>query len=278
MLSNLKKEIQIASKEKYAVAGFNIFGIEDARPVIKTAELLNVPTLLMINKLASDYMPIEYWVSMLLPLARDAKVPVSIHLDHTRDVDTAIKAIEAGFTSVMYDGSQLPIEENIRNTNIVAREARKRNVTLEGEIGSVPYADIPGHAMDLSTSREMLLEYATKTDVDWIAVSVGQIHRLQNATSNIDFKAFENLKAVTEKPLVIHGGTGIKEEDLRALCMANVGKVNFGTSLRIAFGTELRKQVIENKDEFDRLKLFVKPSMAVGHAAEESINKVLPIK
>jgi fructose-bisphosphate aldolase class II len=149
---------------------------------------------------------------------------------------------------------------------------------VEGEIGSVPYADIPGHAVDLSTTREMLEEYASKTEVDWIAVSVGQIHRLCDSKSKINFDAFEKLQNVTEKPLVIHGGTGIKDEDLRELCGKNVGKVNFGTSLRVAFGNELRKQVIENVNEYDRLKLFVEPSKAVGEAAAESIKRITPFK
>ena len=278
MLSNLKNEIAIAAKKNYAVAGFNVFGIEDSRPVIAAAERLNVPTLFMINKLAYDYMPIEYWASMLLPIAKDAKVPVSLHLDHTRSVEDAIRAIEAGFTSVMYDGSQLSIEENIRNTNLVAKEAKKRNVVVEGEIGSVPYADIPGHAADLSTTTEMLKEYSSKANADWIAVSVGQIHRLKDSKSVINFDSFNKLQNITDKPLIIHGGTGIKDEDLVALCEKSVGKVNFGTSLRVAFGNELRKQVIENVNEYDRLKLFVEPSKAVEEAAIESIKRIVPFK
>ncbi len=274
MLSNLKNEINFAAKNKFAIAGFNVFGVEDSLAVVKAAEEMNVPTLFMINKLAVEYMPVENWAGMLLPIAENAKIPVSLHLDHCKDYETVIRAIKAGFTSVMYDGSQLSVEENIKNTNDIARVAKIFNVSVEGEIGSVPYADIPGHAKDIITLPEELKTYAQESHADWIAIAIGQIHRLQGEKSNINFEQFDRLKTTTSKPLIIHGGTGIKEEDLHKLCSENIGKVNFGTSLRVAFGEALRIEVAQNKKEFDRLKLFKVPADAVKQAAIQSIKSV----
>jgi fructose-bisphosphate aldolase, class II len=137
MLSNLKKEIAAASNHTGVVVGFNVFGFEDANAVLKAAELLNYPVALMLNKLAIQTLPIESWAGLLLPLAERAKVPVSVHLDHCKDFNTILRAIHYGFTSVMFDGSQLPVDENIRLTKEVVKVASCFNVSVEGEIGSV---------------------------------------------------------------------------------------------------------------------------------------------
>lgn len=274
MLSNLKKEILHASKQKGVIVGFNVFGFEDSKAVIKAAERLNYPTALMINKLAIQNLPIESWAGLLLPLAEQAKIPVSLHLDHCQDFKIIMKAIHSGFTSVMFDGSQFPVDENIRMTKEVVKVASCFQVSVEGEIGSVPYADIPGAAKDAVTDPNEAKKFAEQSGLDWMAVAVGQVHRLTGKTARIHFDRLKEISDNTNVPLVVHGGSGIDQRDLDELTKGKVAKMNFGTGLRIAFGETLKKSVEENPKQYDRLVLFENSVKAVEQEAINIMNKV----
>lgn len=277
MLSNMKKEILEASKKEGTILGFNIFGFEDAKAVIAAAEELDYPVMLMLNKLATKHLPIEAWAGLLLPLAQEAKVPVGVHLDHCQDFKTIVRAIKAGFTSVMFDGSQYPVEKNIELTKEIVKIAACFDVAVEGEIGSVPYDDIPGAAKDITTSPEEAERFATESGVDWMAVAVGQVHRLTRTKSRINFERLHEIESCTDIPLVIHGLSGIHEDDLPGLINSKVGKMNFGTGLRIAFGETLKKSIEENPELYDRLILFEKSQEAVTQEAKRILN-ILKIK
>ncbi len=267
MLSNLIGEVQAASKSAKILAGFNIFGAEDAIAVINAAEKRSAPVMLMLNKDAVKSLPMESWVGMLLPLIKKSSVPIGLHLDHCSVVEDVLKAVSLGFSSVMYDGSQLPLEQNIENTNIVAKEAIKRGVALEGEIGSVPYSDIPGRAKDICTSSNELSDFARQGEADWIAVAVGQVHRMQVQSSVINFDSLEGFSACTDKPLVIHGGSGIKKDDIIKMLATSVGKINVGTALRMSFFKTLQEDMLVKKDNYDRAVLFEGPIKAVEKSA-----------
>lgn len=271
MISNLEKEVKGAAATDRIVCGFNIFGVEDAIGVVRAAEEKNAPVFLMINRDALTAMPMKSWINMLLPIIEESNVPIGIHLDHCSNVETVVEGIRAGFTSVMYDGSQLPIEENIENCRKVARVAREYGVLLEGEIGSVPYADIPGRAMDVCTEPGMLARFACEGEADWIAVAVGQTHRLHAPTSKISFDRLHTLETLAEQPLVIHGGSGISREDFSLLKKTRVGKINIGTALRIPFFKTLKEELYTNPEIYDRGILFEKPTIAVEETAKEMI-------
>ena len=271
MLDNLAQEVSSAADKPRILVGFNIFGAEDAVGIIRAAEKRNAPALLMINRDALKAMPMESWVNMLKPMIAATPAKIGIHLDHCSDMEVVKKAIHQGFTSVMYDGSQLPVEENIRNTNLVAEEAARYHAILEGEIGSVPYADIPGRAKDIYTSEEDLRAFAEKGRADWIAVAVGQVHRLQDKNSQVNFDALERLGKCTEKPLVIHGGSGINLEDLKRMRGTRVGKINVGTALRLSFFKTLQEEMTRNPNNYDRGVLFERPIQAVELAAERML-------
>lgn len=277
MLSNMKKEILEASKGNGTILGFNIFGFEDAKAVIKAAEELDYPVMLMLNKLATKHLPIESWAGLLLPLAQEAKIPVGVHLDHCQDFNTIVRAIKAGFTSVMFDGSQYPVEKNIEMTKEIVKIAKCFDVAVEGEIGSVPYDDIPGAAKDITTSPEEAKKFSEESGIDWMAIAVGQVHRLTKRKSRINFERLHEIEACTDIPLVIHGVSGIHEDDLPDLINSKVGKMNFGTGLRVAFGETLKKSIEENPELYDRLVLFEKSQEAVTEEAKRILN-ILKLK
>ena len=271
MLVNLKDLMQPALKNGYAVPCFNVFGYEDALAVVTAAEARNAGVILAVNLDMTLFMPLDHIIGMLKPLAMSAKVPVCLHLDHNYDIPTVIKAIDAGFTSVMYDGSQLPIAENIAGVKEVVAHAKKLGVSVEAEVGSVPYASGRDHIKsELTDINEaiMMLEQA-KPDV--IAVSVGNVHRLENTFIDIDFTRFNELQAAINVPLVIHGTSGVKTTDIQKLAQGNVCKFNIGTCLRQRFGKSLRNTLAADPHLFDRLTIMKSIIPEVSHEADKMI-------
>lgn len=271
IIKDFGKYIEQASKSDYIIPGFNVFGYEYAIGVIDAAEKLKTPTLLMLNKLAVNYMDIEIWGKMLRRLAEKASVPVGVHLDHNSDPEIIKRAIDSGFTSVMYDGSQLPIEENIKNTHEISKLTKKHGIFLEAEIGSVPYNDMPGKIKDELTTAAQAERFAVESGCDWLAIAVGNIHRLVNDFAPLDFIRLNGISEKVDIPLVIHGATGICQEDMEKLTKTQVGKVNIGTSLRTAFVSSLRSEIIQKPDELDSIKLFYEPAKAVSKTVQDKI-------
>lgn len=250
-----------AAKGDRIVPGFNVFGYEDAAIIIEVAEELNAPVILMSNKDAVLHMPVEVSGSMFREMGDRAKVPVAIHLDHGKDLDLCKRAISAGYTSVMYDGSQLPLDENIKNTAEIVSYAHGKGISVEAEIGAVGYADPTIAYTPVYTKPEEAKTFVEKTGVDALAVAVGTLHRMTAQTAKIQYHLLDEIEEATEIPLVIHGSTGLPDEDLEKLRKYNVGKMNIGTALRMAFGQTMRDFLCENPQEFDRIKAFA-PSMA----------------
>lgn len=267
MLSSLNPYTTEVAYMKKAVPGFNIFGYEDAKAVIQAAEEIGAPAILMTNKDCVEHMPLASLAGLLRPMAEKAKVPVCIHLDHAKSEELVKEAIDAGYTSVMFDGSALPIDENISRTRSIVEFARKHNVSVEGEIGSVAYSDRNFDVATVYTDPEEAYRFATESGVDLMAVSVGTLHRMQTQEAKIQYERLEAIQKRTNVPLVIHGATGISDEDLLRMIGYNIAKFNIGTALRMEFGRALRNQVLENQEEYDRLKLFVEPINAVRRVA-----------
>lgn len=269
MLVNMSECVKSASMNNRVVPGFNVFGYEDALAVIHAAEKFNAPVILMSNSDAVEHMDVKHSASLFTSLADSTDIPVVIHLDHAQTFVLVLRAIKAGYTSVMYDGSALPLEENIVNTQQVVELARKYNVSVEAELGSVPYTDRNEDVKSVLTKADDAEIFTTRTSVDALAVAVGSLHRMQTKSARIDFDRLADIEKHTSVPLVIHGTSGIVDEDVKNLLLTNVGKMNIGTTLRMAFGNELKKEVLNNPNEFDRVKLFKKPMAAVQTAAEE---------
>lgn len=271
MLVNLEEILKGVSNKDYAVAGFNIYGYEDIMAVTRAAEELEAPVILMANIPAINYMPVEYLASIMIRAAMNAAVPICVHLDHAKDYTTIAKAIKSGFTSVMYDGSQLGFDDNVRNTREVVRFAHACGVSVEAEIGSVGYADPSVTAKHIYTEPDEARSFVEETGIDAVAVAVGTIHRMQVQDATIQYGRLEEIQQKVNIPLVIHGSTGVSDEDLRKIAGYKVAKVNIGTALRIAFTDALREEIEERPDEIDRIKLFRRPVNKVYEAAKNKM-------
>jgi fructose-bisphosphate aldolase class II len=271
MLVNLTDLMKPALKGGYAVPCFNVFGYEDALAVVNAAQARNAGVILAVNLDMTLFMPLEHIIGMLKPLAQSATVPVCLHLDHNYDIPTVIKAIDAGFTSVMYDGSQLPIAENVAGVKQIVTHAKSKNVSVEAEVGSVPYATGRDHIKSELTNLSEALMMLEQAKPDVLAVSVGNVHRLENTFVDIDFARFNELQAALDVPLVIHGTSGVKTHDIQTLAKGNVCKFNIGTCLRQRFGHTLRKTLDDNPSLFDRLTIMKTIIPEVSDEADKMI-------
>ncbi|PAB58245.1 class II fructose-bisphosphate aldolase [Anaeromicrobium sediminis] len=268
MLVNMVEILKEANKNNKAVPGFNVFGYEDAKAVIEAAEELEAPVILMSNKDAVEYMDVKCYSALFGAMAKEAKVPVCVHLDHAKDIELIKRAIEAGYTSVMYDGSKYDFETNVKNTKEAVDLAKPKGVSVEAEIGSVAYTSSGPDVESIYTDPMEAKLFAEKTGIDAMAVSIGTVHRMEVQGAKIQYDRLKEIEKITDVPLVLHGSSGVVDEDLYKLATEhNLAKVNIGTALRMVFGNILREEVNNKPEEFDRLKFFVRPTEEVKKVA-----------
>ena len=272
MLVTLNDLLPSAAQSSGAIACVNVFGFEDALAVIGAAEETQKPVIVATNKDMVDMLGVECLAGMLLPLIQKSSAQVCLHLDHCYEEAIVYRAIQAGYSSVMFDGSQLPLDENIRRTKAVSKVTQALGVSLEGEIGSVPYSEGRDHIKSIDTSPEEAKRYAEESGIDAMAVSVGNIHRLTEPTSTIDYDLLGSIESQVDVPLVIHGTTGITESDLITLKQTRVSKFNVGTSLRLVIGNTLREKMAGEPNQFDRRYFMSKVFPAAQQEAVRLIN------
>jgi fructose-bisphosphate aldolase class II len=258
MISNLKDILIPAQDEGYAVACFNVFGYEDARAVVEAAEARNASVILSINLDMRQFMTMEQIIGMLRPMAEKAKIPVCLHLDHTYEMDIVKQAVDSGFTSVMFDGSQLSISENIASIRDIVSYAHPKGVSVEAEVGSVPYATGRDHIKSAITEVSEALAMEEQGQPDALAISIGNVHRLESGSVAIDLDRFNKLEKALSLPLVIHGTSGLEDKDIQMLALRQVAKFNVGTILRKSFGNSLRTTLESDPDLFDRITIMQK--------------------
>jgi fructose-bisphosphate aldolase class II len=256
VLVNLATILAPAVAGGYGVAAFNVFGWEDARTVVDAAEEIGAPVILAASLDFTRFMPVELIAAMFRALAQSAKVPVCAHLDHAYEIDSVLRAVDAGFTSVMFDGSPLSLDDNIAGTSRVAAYAHAAGCSVEGEIGSVPYAEGRDHIKSELTDVASAVRLAAESGLDALAVSIGNVHRLKRPGATIDFDRLAAIEAKVSVPLVIHGTSGIFEADLARLAQTRVAKFNIGTTLRQSFGKGLRATLARHPERFDRLEIM----------------------
>jgi fructose-bisphosphate aldolase, class II len=265
--ATLAEVLTPALREGYAVAGFVCLGWEDARAFVLAAEAEGAAVILQAGPGARAHTPMAVLGAMFRHLADSASVPVVLHLDHGRSLEEALSAIDQGFTSVMFDGSALPLAENIRRTAEIAAMARAAGVSCEGEIGFVGYS---GGAASDRTDPDEAARFAVETGVDAMAVAVGNVHLQTGHAEGLDEAALAAIAAATggRVPLVIHGGSGVPPEQRRRLARTTpVCKFNIGTELRQTFGAALRQTLADHPGEFDRIRILgATESPMIAHA------------
>ena len=253
-LVTLKDVLRPARSGGYAVAGLVTLGWEDMRAYVEAAELERVPVILQAGPSCRAHTPLPILGKMFRYLAEGASVPVVAHLDHGYTFDECQLAVESGFTSLMFDGSKKPLQQNIDETAQVAELAHSAGISCEGEIGFVGYS---GGESSSGTDPSEAAKFAVDSHVDAMAISVGNVHLQTDKSGGLDENRIRAIEAACDVPLVIHGGSGIPTEQRRRLARASgICKFNIGTELRLAFGTALRSSVLSDLDRFDRVAIL----------------------
>ncbi|WP_419911528.1 class II fructose-bisphosphate aldolase [Hoeflea sp.] len=253
-LANLRDVLAPAAENGYAVAGFVVLGWEDALAYAEAAEETGRAIILQAGPGCRRHTPVPVLGKMFRHLAEQASVPVVCHIDHARSIDECREGIDSGFSSVMFDGSDRPIAENIAITAQIAELARSAGVSVEGEVGFVGYAE---GASSAATSVEEAALFDRDSGADAMAVSIGNVHLQTAAQARIDEDRLRAIEAETKMPLVLHGASGIPGDLRRQLAtQSRVCKFNIGTELRQAFGRALRRSLADNSASFDRIELL----------------------
>lgn len=234
MLVNMNDLLLPAKEGGYGVGFFNAVNIEMARAVIETAEELNAPVMIGTAQVLLPYMPLERVAEYLIPMAQKAKVPVAVHYDHGLSFDMCMQALKLGFTSIMYDCSTAPYEENIAALAEMVRICHAVGATVEGELGHVGDNEGAGkleNPSDYFTDPDVALDFVRRTGVDALAVAVGNAHGDYKFPPKLDFERISTISRLTGVPLVLHGGSGLADSDFREAVRRGVCKVNIFTDL-----------------------------------------------
>ena len=271
-LATLTDVLTPAMTGGYAVAGVVVQGWEDARAYVDAAEAEDAPIILQAGPGARAHMPLAMFGAMFRALANGAAVPVVAHLDHGSGLAECQAAVDCGFTSVMFDGSALPLTENIEQTARIAAMAHAAGVSVEAELGFVGYAK---GAASRGTDPAEAAVFAMQSGADALAVAIGNLHLMQDGQAPIDWNLLAAIEAACPLPLVLHGGSGIGATDRARLAKSHVCKINIGTELRMAFGASLR-QVLTDPGLFDRNIILSQTMPALTAAARIAIRSLRP--
>ena len=239
MLIPFREITRDALRRRYAVGAFNCLSVENVMGAVAAAEELHSPIILQLAEVQFPEAPMELMAPVFLRAARDAKVPVAVHLDHGRSIETCIRAVREGFTSVMFDGAELPFEENAEQTRLVVRLAHAACVDVEAELGRVGDTGFGGEgtaaaAADVFTDVEESARFIARTGTDALAIAIGNLHGRYTATPRLNIARLREIHARNAVPLVLHGGSGTSEEDFKACIRNGICKINVATAIQIA--------------------------------------------
>ena len=263
-LMTTKEMLLKAQREGYAVGAFNAENMEMVQAVIEAAEEMKAPVIIQTTPGTLNYADPEMFYGMCAAAAQKASVPVALHLDHGNSFELAVQAMKAGYTSVMIDGSHETFEENVALTKKVVEVANAYGVPVEAELGKVggKEDDLEAEA-DHNTDPEEAKEFVERTGVSSLAIAIGTAHGFYAGTPVLDKERVSDCKKVVSVPLVLHGASGLSEEDVVECVQRGMCKVNFATELRVAY-TDAEKQLLkENPETFDPKKLGIAAMKAV---------------
>ncbi|MCF6094069.1 class II fructose-1,6-bisphosphate aldolase [Microaerobacter geothermalis] len=253
-----------AKEEKFAVGQFNMNNLEFAQAIVQAAKEENSPLIFGVSEGALKYMGMEFTVAMAKAAADWSGLPIALHLDHGSSFEVAMKCIRAGFTSVMFDGSHYPLEENIRITKKVVEVAHAMGVSVEGELGT-----IGGTEDDISVDEskahlanpEEAIRFWKETGVDCLAIAVGTAHGIYKGEPKIHYDIIDEVARQIDVPIVLHGGSGVPDESIKKAISYGVGKINVNTENQVAMTNTIR-------DIFEKDKKVYDPRKYLGPARE----------
>jgi len=276
MIITLKEILEIAEKKDYAVGAFNTPNLECLTAVIQAAEKLEVPVIIAHAQLHEPIQPLSVIGPVMIQKSKEAKVPVCVHLDHGESLDYLQKALEIGFTSIMYDGSSLPYEENAENTRKAVAMAKKTGASVEAEIGVLGGRETSGTATadptSMYTDPALAEKFVKETGIDALACSFGTAHGIYKTTPKLDFPRIAKIKELVQIPLVMHGGSGCSERDYISAIENGVRKINY-YSYMSREGVFAVKEMLEKQE----VTFFHDLAAAAQQAMQQDVERAMGI-
>ncbi|UOQ45512.1 class II fructose-bisphosphate aldolase [Halobacillus salinarum] len=287
---NGKTMLEQARKHGYGVGAFSAHNAETIVAILEAAEEKQAPVMIQIGQKVIQTLGLEPMKAMVDSFAEHYSIPVAIHLDHSREFAQTMRAIQLGFQSVMFDGSALSFEENTTISQRVAAAAKALGIGSEGEIGKIGGTedDITVDEKDaLITTTDEALDFVNATDVDYLAVSIGTAHGIYKETPKLRFERLEEIAKAVNRPIVLHGGSDVPDEQVRQAITLGIAKINVDTELRQAYTKGLQAYMNENPDDFvlanslgeagqvmkEKVKEKIDVFGSTGRAADFYVNK-----
>lgn len=247
---SLKNILKPAQNDGYAVGSFNVLDLHSTRAVIQAAEEMNSPVILAFGEGHERFIPMELIVPIMKILAGEASVPVAVILDHGC-YEANIKAMQLGASGVMYDGSSLPYEQNVKYTRKIVEIAHILGISVEAELGHVSMEEGNPDNVEqekgetIYTEPEQVTDFISRTDVDALAISIGTVHGVCLEEPKIDYHRLKEIRSITDVPLVLHGGSGVSDEDFK-LCIQNgIVKINYFSNVSHLVASTIKKNLQE---------------------------------
>lgn len=259
MLINLQEMLRLAEETNCAIGSFNVYNAESVQAVLKAADGSH-PIILAFGEKYDEHMPLEAMAALVKSYVAETTQPVVLHLDHTKKEQTILRAIRAGFTSVMFDGSLRPLEENIYATAQITHMAHLVSVSVEGELGYLNEEDgtgDPGDPASYTTSEEAQA-FISGTHVDALAISIGNAHGLYKGTPHLDLDRLSEIRKAVDTPLVLHGSSGIPKETLQEAIRRGIRKININTEVSTKGVQSARDFLVTHEDPNLRFEAVTK--------------------
>lgn len=244
MLITLKNILKMAESKDMAIAAFNVTSLEGVLAVIEAAEDEDTPVILQFaNAAHSKYISLEDIGRVMVVFADKSKVPVCVHLDHGNNFDEIKRALDLGFTSIMYDGSELSLKQNIANTKYAKILADEYGASIEAELGSMGTEGENENILGAYTDPEVARVFVNETGIDALAASFGTVHGIYKSSPNLDFDIISGIRKLCGIPVVMHGGSGISDSDFKKCIDCGVRKINYYTYAAKYAGDAIRDMI-----------------------------------
>lgn len=263
-----------AKAEKFAVGQFNLNNLEFAQAIVEAAEEEQSPFIFGVSEGALRYMGMEFTVALARAAAEKSGLPIALHLDHGSSFEVAMKCIRGGFTSVMFDGSHYPFEENVRLTKEIVKAAHAMGVSVEGELGTIGGVedDLSVDEADATLAKpEEAIRFYEETGVDALAIAVGTAHGMYTAEPNIRHDIIEEVSKAIPVPLVLHGGSGVPESMIRKAIDVGIAKVNVNTENQVACTAAVREVLAKDDKVIDPRKYLTPAKKAMVEVVRSKI-------
>jgi len=274
-LLNMTNILQAAARNGYAVGAFNVVNLDFLEAILKTAERCKSPVILNIAEVHFRYVDLDRIVPVVLRAAEKVSVPAALNLDHGLSFEGIMRAIRCGFTSVMFDGSKLPLEENIERTRQIVKMCHALDISVEAELGHVAGGEgsREGTAVtkDSFTRPDEAIRFVRETNIDALAIAFGSVHGRYKGDPQLDFQLLDEIRRNIAIPLVLHGGSGISDNDFRKAISLGIAKINIFTEMTISATDRIKQTIQKDPGIISLADLMVEAKEAIAEVVENKM-------